>query len=196
MMTEEQKILHERLRTEQTKRWHNQEMIDYCVNDCEYVVPLENGGILEINKPRIETRFCFGYGYCGMSTEEEEKNASDAARDAKEHSDYFLSENLDRSNIDRDLKLLKEGRLEAYETPRVAVMKKDPNSNIWYYFFKSEYDISHDDDAKDIVHLTDKDKFELQRGLETVRNSFLKRLNTYLKKYGTSKLRTWTYLSD
>lgn len=196
MMTEEQKILHERLRTEQTKRWHNQEMIDYCVNDCEYVVPLENGGILEINKPRIETRFCFGYGYCGMSTEEEEKNASDAARDAKEHSDYFLSENLDRSNIDRDLKLLKEGRLEAYETPRVAVMKKDPNSNIWYYFFKSEYDISHDDDAKGIVHLTDKDKFELQRGLETVRNSFLKRLNTYLKKYGTSKLRTWTYLSD
>ena len=196
MMTEEQKILHERLRTEQTKRWHNQEMIDYCVNDCEYVVPLENGGILEINKPRIETRFCFGYGYCGMSTEEEEKNASDAARDTKEHSDYFLSENLDRSNIDRDLKLLKEGRLETYETPRVAVMKKDPNSNIWYYFFKSEYDIGHDDDAKNIVRLTRKDKFELQRGLEIVRNSFLKRLNTYLKKYGTSKLHTWTYLSD
>jgi hypothetical protein len=82
MMTEEQKILHERLRTEQTKRWHNQEMIDYCVNDCEYVVPLENGGILEINKPRIETRFCFGYGYCGMSTEKG-KNASDAAREQK-----------------------------------------------------------------------------------------------------------------
>lgn len=197
MMTEEQKILHERLRAEQTKRWSaGSTMIDYCVKDCEYVVPLENGGILEIQKPRIETKFCFGYGFCGQSTEEQEKEAYDSARGAKEHSDYFLSENLDRSNIDRDLKLLKEGRLETYETPRAAAMKKDPNSNIWYYFFKSEYDISHDDDAKNIVHLTYKDKFELQRGLEIVRNSFLKRLNTYLKKYGTTKLRTWTYLSD
>src|SRR5574344_1096687 len=187
MMTEEQKILHERRRDERK----GSSLPDYYVNGCEYVVPLENGGILEIQKPRIQTRFCFGYGFCGQSTAEEEQAASDAAVNAQRYSDYFLKENLNRSNIDRDLKLLKEGRLETYETPRSAVMKKDPDCNVWCYFFKSEYDISHDDDAKDIVHLTDKDKFELQRGLETVRNSFLKRLNTYLKKYGTSKLRTW-----
>ena len=197
MMTEEQKVLHKRLRAEQTKRWSKDStMVDWCVNDCEYVVLLENGGLLEIKKPRIETRFCFGYGFCGQSSEEEEKNASESARNAKTNSDYFLSENLNQSNIDRDLKLLKEGRLESYETPRSTVMKKDPNSDIWYYFFKSEYDINHEDDAKDVAHLTDKDKFELQRGLETVRNSFLKRLNTYLKKYRTTKLRTWTSLSD
>lgn len=33
-------------------------------------------------------------------------------------------------------------------------------------------------------------------GLLVVRKEFIKRLNTYLKKYGLSKLKTWTYLVD
>ena len=31
---------------------------------------------------------------------------------------------------------------------------------------------------------------------EEVKKAFIKRLNTYLKKYGLSKLHTWTYLVD
>ena len=33
-------------------------------------------------------------------------------------------------------------------------------------------------------------------GLEVVKKQFEKRLNTYLKRYGLSKLNVWTYLRD
>ena len=33
-------------------------------------------------------------------------------------------------------------------------------------------------------------------GYEEVEKTFTKRLNTYLKRYGTSKLNVWTYLRD
>ena len=33
-------------------------------------------------------------------------------------------------------------------------------------------------------------------GLEIVLKNFEKRLDTYLKKYGLSKIQTWTYLVD
>ena len=44
--------------------------------------------------------------------------------------------------------------------------------------------------------LTPEEIERVKAGYQEVRQQFVKRLNTYLKKYGLSKLHTWTYLSD
>ena len=44
--------------------------------------------------------------------------------------------------------------------------------------------------------LTKDERDEVAGALEYVRANFQKRLETYLKKYGVSKLHTWTYWAD
>lgn len=51
-------------------------------------------------------------------------------------------------------------------------------------------------DGDEFQRLTEQDEAKYLAALEKVRADFVKRLNTYLKKYGTSKLHTWAYLSD
>jgi hypothetical protein len=42
-----------------------------------------------------------------------------------------------------------------------------------------------------------KDEIEIIiSGLEEVRKAFTKRIDTYLKKYGTSKVNAWSYICD
>ena len=48
----------------------------------------------------------------------------------------------------------------------------------------------------DVKKLTREEIYSLIKGYEEVRQMFTKRLKTYLKKYGLSKLNVWTYLRD
>ena len=46
-----------------TEVWQNSErMQEYARKECEYVVELSNGNIIDIEKPRIEKKFLFRYG--------------------------------------------------------------------------------------------------------------------------------------
>jgi hypothetical protein len=44
--------------------------------------------------------------------------------------------------------------------------------------------------------MCDEDRLAILEGLKREREKFDKRLQTYLKRYGTSKIRTWTYWAD
>jgi hypothetical protein len=44
--------------------------------------------------------------------------------------------------------------------------------------------------------MTSEQRAEIIKALEWSRGEFEKRLNTYLKRYGTSKIHTWTYWAD
>lgn len=77
----------------------------------EITINLSSGAVYKVERQRIKTSFCYGYGFCGVSNAEEDK------------------------------------------------------------------------------HL-------IIEGLELEKASFIKRLNTYLKRYGLSKVRTWSYLVD
>ena len=59
-----------------------------------------------------------------------------------------------------------------------------------------EYAPGYWSNLRDLEMLTKEERQELVKGYEEVRKAFIKRLNTYLKRYGLSKVRTWTYLSD
>ena len=69
-------------------------MVDYCMKKTAYIIPLDNEDIATIDKPDIETSFCFGYGYCGVSDEEDYQDAAKMASHARTNQDYFINENL------------------------------------------------------------------------------------------------------
>ena len=163
-------------------------MVDYCVKKAAYIVELDNGDFMEIDKPSIETDFCFGYGMYGVSTDEDYKGAESMRNYAKTNENYFLQENL--KGIDGMIKQLEGDDLTAYKRLHYYGQKegsKLKSINFCRYWESPE---------NGWERLTDAEKKAIVEGCKIVRAQFEKRLHTYLKKYGTSKLHTWTYLVD
>lgn len=165
-------------------------MIDYCIKSTAYIVQLADGDIYSIDKPTIETSFCFGYGYCGVSTEEQYKNAHDAMHYADTHEDYFISENL--KQIDEYIESLQDESLRVYKYVHYCGNCDARYKDICFI----RYYESPASNLKDCKEITADERQALIAGYEEVKKQFQKRLDTYLKRYGLSKIRTWTYLSD
>ena len=170
----------------------NKKWVDYYDKETARCVKFESGMIYAIEKPRIETRFCFGHGFCGVSTEEEEKAADDMARYASESPKYFLEQNL--KGFDDMLKRLDENGENVYAAP----MRDNTEKWVFIRVYRGWWD--YENEFKNIrekmVKLSPADVEQLKTAYELERKAFEKRLNSYLKKYGTSKLKVWTYLSD
>lgn len=176
----------------------SQDMIDYCMSTAQEVVPV-GSGFFVIKKPRIETSFCFGHGYCGRSTQEDEQWAYDMEHKAATDGSYFFNENMkklnDKIKFFSEFELYETILYKVHDNSEVSLCKtKSPIQtengkwqavNDWYYS-RLEYDNI----------LSENERIEILEAYKRVAASFEKRLKTYLKKYGTSKLRTWTYLRD
>lgn len=172
-------------------------MVNYLIKKVAYIVELENNSYYVIDKPDIEKDFCFGYGYCGISTEEDSDRAHKAANYAATHEDYFLRKNLE--GLDNMIKDLQDDNLEAYKFLNYCSQQsgsKLKSFRITRLGNNPEYAPGYWSNLRDLEMLTKEERQELVKGYEEVRKAFVKRLNTYLKRYGLSKVRTWTYLSD
>lgn len=134
-----------------------------------------NGGYILIPKQSIENKFCFhdeGPGY---------ENYKEVTSTEKTLERYFLSENLDK--VDRKIKELK-------------------GDGLLYVTQPSDYNVSwnsgrygeklNDND----IEMSDNIRNELIKAYSVCRDMFEKRLKSYLKRYGTSKIHTWTYWAD
>ena len=75
------------------KRWEDDEMRDYCLKSTQEAVEFD-GCFYEIEKPRIKTRFCYGYGCYLQATDEQEERANSMVHCAQNNASYFLNENL------------------------------------------------------------------------------------------------------
>lgn len=175
-------------------------MQEFARKKCEYVVALSNGTIIDIDKPSIETNFCFGYGMYARSTDEEIASADACAENAKTNADYFIEENM--KQITDNIAILKEtltGKTEVYTFVRydgapdtsslmgwkVCKIWDNPENEPWQWSnLRTVRKLGNDDIQRIIV------------GYEEVGKRFRKRLQTYLKRYGLSKLNVWTYLRD
>lgn len=175
-MNNEQTALRNEYYERQKARYGREDWAKYSTNKAAYFVKLDNGDIVGIEKPKIETRFCFGYGYCGVSTDEDYRNAEACATHARTKQQYFIDENLKQIDykIDDETMALKlaDGISRIVEKAR-------------YYY-----------NIKDLQPLTEHDRRNIADGFETVKQAFIKRLNSYLKRYGLTKIHSWTYLSD
>ena len=173
--------------------WHNdQKMVDYCVKEAGYIVELVNGDIVAISKPRIEKNFCFGYSDSRYDTEDYDR-ANAMAEHASKSQEYFIEENL--KGIDEMIALLEgkdSGRwvfkvcIPYSRQPMDSKLKGIHQYNRWD---ESEY-------GKNFPELAGEDLQRVIDGFKAVRADFVKRLNTYLKRYGLSKVHSWSYWQD
>lgn len=183
----------------------------YMLNDNAAVIRLNDGLLFAIEKPRIQKDFCFARDCNGISTEETEQAANDMAKYARTQASYFFEQNIrpvledyKRFAVDE---ITAEDVKQSYSFERAKY--KSPAVHGARYMSRSEkigY-INFFDDPKKIIGEIDKkpDDFrwlepneiaEIKKAYKKVIADFEKRLQTYLKKYGLSKLNVWTYYSD
>lgn len=183
--------------------WRDEKMIEYCKKEADELIILKDGSMICIDKPRIETRFCFGHGYCGISSIEDEKSANDLAHYAATNQNYFIRENLEGiENKLAYLKVAKEDFINKYGNIKVYTRQNYSHGNSElrdYEIVKPElypeyapYRWGNEKPRQ----LDDEDIQRLIDGYENVKARFIKRLNTYLKRYGMNKVKTWSYLRD
>ena len=93
IITKEQE---QKLRTEFAKiDGKDTKFTDWRIKQIQRVVELPDGTFHIIEKPTIKTHFCFGYGYCGVSSQEESDDAYDMAEHARTSEDYFIDKNME-----------------------------------------------------------------------------------------------------
>lgn len=200
-------LLNEKQTESAQKKWNKYYNDTYSdvVKVGEYFFPIE--------KSRMKKDFCFGYGLNGVSTEEEYTGAVEMKNHASKNEKYFLDENL--NEINEEIKVLEayiknidnlynfhedlrkneldrynyDGKIFLYSSYR----NRDYQVNYTFYNNLNEYHPY----KNFILREATKEEIEIiLNALIQEKENFTKRLQTYLKRYGTSKLRTWTYLVD
>lgn len=186
-ITEEQKA---ELRAEYEKVWHGDAgMVDHCVKQASCVINLR-GYLVDYDKPRIETRFCFGeHGYDFDEVVEECDRASRSEA-------HFMRENMDNTDAKRVIDMLDgTGKCWRKAYPILKPHRycgQDDDCRIAYIEWTADASKAFNDP----MALTDDEKAELRQMMVEEQEKFEKRLKTYLKRYGLSKCRYWTYWAD
>lgn len=189
----------ELLRTEYEKVWpHSPKMVDYCVNRVAEMAILPAGEIIPIEKQRIATKFCFGEsGY----------DADDAARmayHARTSQDYFKKENM--SHFDNwiqeitgdNVMVVTQSYRESKRICSVQFMKP------WQVVDAFGVCVDLRDVAgktfmyRNVPHriVTPEEKQIILDAYRKARAAHEKKVDSYLKRYGTSKVESWTYWRD
>jgi hypothetical protein len=172
------------------KVWGKDEkMVDFCVKSTSGVVKFEEGGYYLFRKPSIQTRFCFGYGQNGISSVEEFESACEARKQA-ETKEAFIRENMygfedleETFNFDGPVYIV-----EDYDGKNGCMLRSLRTEE-----YKRRWNSLH---GTSVGELSETDKENLKKELKAQKKAFMKRLETYWKRYGSSKLKTWTYLVD
>lgn len=144
-----------------------------------------DGRMVIFEKPTIQTSFCFGYGQNGISTDEDKDFAHNNSQAAREK-EVFFANNIEE-NFGNFAKIWKDPVI--YRN----VTYKEPEGNLWKV---EERRNSWGCEKRKYIELPEADIEGIRVKLDEEKAKFIKRLETYWKKYGSSKLRTWTYLVD
>lgn len=161
--------------------------IDYYVKETAAIVEAE-GRYFDIDKPRIETRFCM---------DDENPNLEEWRKAVRTY-EYFRDENL--AKIDGKIKALEEGRLGSPielvggEMGIWGLFIYKVNNGLWNFGTDSDrYYLTKESEA---VAMDEETRAALLKGYKAVRTATEKRLATWWKKYGADKLHCWTYWAN
>lgn len=168
----------------------NRKMVDHCMKQISRVVELD-AGLIVIEKPRIKTKFCFGY-HLSRFNDDDYDRATDAAKYARESVEYFKRENL-REEI-RVLEALKDDDLKLYS--RKHYCSSPLGSRCRALVSRETWEDLKPYEQDDFIPITDEERESIIREHEIALADFEKRLDSYLKRYGLSKVDTWTYWMD
>ena len=192
------------LETTSTRR-NDQKMIDYCLKEASIIVNLPSGWLYAIKKPQIETRFCFGYGCQSLDYEE----ANELADEARKNVNNFLSENLE--GLDKWIEDLEEIKRTWSDENwnKLFILERHWNwdlpeckiVDLWWLNNREALEFNNAELREHRFRtptreLTQEDIEALIEGYKQARDLFSKRLQTYLKRFGLSKVYSWTYWAD
>lgn len=171
--------------------WQDKKMQDYFRKKIVRVVKLENDNFIAIDKENIETSFCFGYSLSRYDSKDYD-NANDMVNYARTNKQYFINENL--QIFDRKLEDLKTYNLFLIKNYNNA----PNNSKCKALVFKTDWQVMNfsEKDKEELTRVSEQDKQKIIKAYEIERDNFEKRLKTYLKRYGLSKIRAWSYWQD
>ena len=175
------------------KVWKTDEdMIRFCINNTQSLIKLSTGQLFVTDRLDIKKEFCFGYSSCGQGPSWDEcmQNQADFRQN---EADRFKEENL--CGFDHYIQQLdSDGVRRPYLTSRYY---QEFGANIVVLTWISEFDFdcghARRDDCK---LLEDCDKAAIKSAYIADKAAMEKRLDSYLKKYGTSKLKVWSYWID
>ena len=162
--------------------WKDQKMVDYCVKKTARIVELSDGALICIEKPAIKTRFCFGY-HANVHYTEEISTAEEAAAHAAKSQEYFKTKNLE--SMDAMLKALENSETGI----RPQYTSSPEGTKICALVFPEPWEPL----PPGYRRLLSEDREKLREAYRTERGVFAARLDAYLKRYGLSKVETWTY---
>ena len=181
------------------------QMVDYCLKKTDNVVRLDNGWMIPIDKKNIEKSFCFGYHDSRYDTESYD-DANKMADHARNSEDYFFNENM--KGFRQELADFDDDNYHAV----VRTMYISGGENIKSVQFLKGWEICDafggscymsEIGGKTInyrgseYYILTKDEIEkVKEGISEAMKNHEKRVRTYLKKYGTSKVRAWSYWLD
>lgn len=199
-MEKTQKELKAAYREELAKVW-DEKMVNFCARKAAFIIEY-NGGLFEIEKPEIKKSFCFGAGYNGMTSAEDWDRANTMVDVASSDKNYFINENLKEINhwIETLTKIKEElghnwakNNFPQFMIETGAHYYKQPADCKLRYFSVTNTlrDKRQGDLCNDVDFITD-----LIAGYKEVKKQFEKRLMAYLKRYGLSKIDTWSYVVD
>lgn len=191
---------------ELTKAWGTDEMVNYCSKHTAYVVE-HNGDLFGIEKPSIKKNFCFGAGMYATATNEEILHAEEQSEKALNDTEYFISrntehldkiiENLKKVLADMGLNWAKGSHpIHMVQTGAQYIGQPD-DCKLRYHNIVNTFDNRQfREEAKETLCYDPELVKKLIEGYEATKADFMKRLNVYLKKYGLSKVNSWTYIRD
>lgn len=162
--------------------WKDQKMVDYCVKKTARIVELSDGALICIEKPAIKTRFCFGY-HANVHYTEEISTAEEAAAHAAKSQEYFKTKNLE--SMDAMLKALENSETGI----RPQYTSSPEGTKICALVFPEPWQPL----PPGYRRLLSEDREKLREAYRTERGVFAARLDAYLRRYGLSKVETWTY---
>lgn len=194
------------IRAEYAKIWDTTNMVDYCTKKVASCAKLPTGELIPIEKQSILTQFCFGesgYDY---------DDALKSAAHARNSQEYFIHENMAR--FDRMLKDI-EDHMHLSGDYLMALTGNEEKSRIRHISFEKITKIL--DDLGGSAHLdslkmgqvikengsgrryrivTDEEARIILDAYKRAAAAHRKKLNSYLKRYGLTKVHAWTYWRD
>ena len=171
-------------------------MVDYEMKNIVCLIPICDGkSVICLNKPTIEKEFWFGESDMGQGPSHEDncKRMNYVHLTLK---DYFMNENL--SKVDDMINKIKDAINDksCYVPKRFAYYYKCPDDHFIQSFgFENPYN-GYRICTGNSYELSKNDLKIILEGYKFYREKFVKRLESYLKKYGTSKMSVRSYWID
>ena len=176
----------------------DKKMIDYEMKNVYLLVPIEDGKyLIPINKINLEKDFYFGYSDIGQGISFND-NVKRMDEVKKRLGEYFIEHNT--AGIDAEIKKIQEvleDKTNRYVATHYVSYYAAPKNCIVHSFgfidkFKSELPIT----SSKYFYLREYDLNKLLLAYSLFKEATIERLNSYLKKYGTSKLHVSSYWID